>query len=514
MHNRQAVKLWLSSCGLMALACLAAACTQEAPLPPRPNVIILLIDTLRSDRIGAYGAKNMLSPNTDRMAREGFCFEHAIAPCSWTKPSVASLFTGLYPARHGAIGNLTSYTGLCRLEPEHITLGERLKTAGYRTAAVVRNPHITPRYGFDQGFDEFILPDRDGKAVLAQALEWIDDHQTEEPFFLYIHIMDPHLPYTPPDSFREKYIEGQPGEGAFFARDGSPVGIQYWCDQFGSWQPSHPGERFQLEYGSLLGELINDYSESDKAKFQSNLFLDFTGFDDPKLRDRAKYLTSLYNGEVAYTDHSLGVFFEALKKRGLYDRSVMVFTGDHGEGFLEHDKWGHGGDVHAEEINVPLIFHIPMDGKPVQGSSQDTVSLVDIMPTVLDLMGLDLPENVDGISLWPSIREPGKVSLPKRMIFSEVILEWMDQVAAVAEGKKLIRISHTDKKLQWCAYDLEKDPCEKNPIPLEEGGEIMRKLKDAVEKRLSSRRLDFNDRGEISPLSEEELKEMKALGYF
>jgi arylsulfatase A-like enzyme len=488
----------------------------------RPNVIVLVIDTLRADRLGIHGSERGLSPTMDGLGREGFAFYKAVAPSSWTKPSVASLLTGLYPGRHGAVlsplkADVVGYEGLSVLAPSHVTLAERMKEAGYRTAAFVTNPHIIPAYYFDQGFDEFTQPAGKAELLLGKALDWIEQAGEQDGFFLYLHVIDPHTPYFPPEEYWEDYFI-DPGINAPFVRQGDPGEIILWLKYFNEWNPEGPEDRFRFDYEEVIPQIKRMYPEKAKdltpLQVASQVYLDFTGYDDPDLLRRKDCLVGLYEAEIAYSDDSLAAFLQALRQRGVLDDTVLIITGDHGEAFLEHRYWGHGVAVFGEEVNVPLIFHLPPSLGACQGGSDDPVSLVDLYPTVLDLAGLPVPEGIDGCSLRPMI-EQGSTGRPaKGPVHSEAILNGGDFVSAEVRGKKLIRTQRIDGTVDWKYYDLDTDPLEADPLDPEMGADAARALRRSIETLRKGRTATFGDVPEELPLSEEELEQLQALGYF
>jgi len=479
-------------------------------------VIVVLIDTLRSDHVDALGAKKGLSPCMDRLAEQGFLFQRALAPSSWTKPSVASLFTGLYPGRHGAIGTPVSFNGRASaLDPALVTLAEQLKSAGYHTAAFATNPQIIADFHFDQGFDRFVQPAGTAGELLNRALEWIKDRQPGERYFTYLHLIDPHEPYFPPQEFRERYGRKKPGKGALFVREGIPLGIKQWARQFKRWQPPPSGEGFSFDYKPLAGIVEQGFPDLDPKKLHERVFLDFSGMEDPALLDRIDYLTSHYRGEVAYADNALADFVGGLEKLGLLDDILLVVTGDHGETFLEHGNWGHGYALHIEEVDVPLLIRTPGTEGPFKGASNDPVSLVDIYPTVLDFLGLSLPKDLDGTTLGPVIRGEKSKNLASRIVFSELIHEKSDQVAAVRGLKKVIRRVEAKGEVQWQCFDLAVDPQELHPVtPSQQDKQEYLTLGKAIEYRLKMRTLDHEGKGPKEALSEEVMEQMRALGYF
>jgi arylsulfatase A-like enzyme len=478
------------------------------------NVVVLLIDTLRRDRLGHYGYDKGLSPAMDRFAAEGFAFHRAVAPSSWTKPSVASLFTGLYPARHDAIGGPFDYKGLaCALDPDCVTLAERFKEAGYRTAAFITNPHIIPQYHFDQGFDRFIQPAGDADALVDQALAWINEPKEGERFFVYLHLIDPHKPYFPPPDYRERFKKPDPGPGSVFVRKGIPFGLKRWSQQFRSWKPAGPDDRFRFDYDRLADYMERGLPGIDPKTVAEKMYLDFSGFDDPDLKRRADYLSAFYDGEVAYTDDAVGRFLQGLRDRGLYDNAVIVVTADHGEAFFEHGQWGHGEDVHAEKVDIPLLFHVPGPEGPYQGSMDQPVSLVDVYPTLADLLGLPFPADMQGLSLRPWIENPNGTPRADRIVFSEFTNPAIDHVAALWNTKKLIRIKGSHGEVVWRYYDLLTDPAEVNPLSPTDDDTAFVAMKRSIEALIASRPSSGERKGKPTNLPEEILEQLRALGY-
>ena len=310
----------------------APAVTEDAK--PAPLVVVYLVDTLRADHTGPYGYTRDTTPELDAFAKDAVVFDQAIAAASWTKPSVASLFTSLPPGRHRAV-QLRDH-----LDDGVLTLAEMLQARGYATGAAIANSVIyLPAANFQQGFDYFEGlhgdEDRPSKIVEAapvvdRALAWIDARRGL-PTFLYVHTMDPHVPYTPPAPFDAKF-EPHP-------------------------TPEHPGQDPRTDY------------------------------KEPADRER---LMAQYDGEIAYGDLQFGRFLRELKSRGLYDDALIVFLGDHGEEFLDHGKWLHGRSVFDELVRVPLVLKLP--GRRGAGRRiEQQVQVLDVLPTVLESQGLPVP---------------------------------------------------------------------------------------------------------------------------
>jgi len=278
--------------------------------------MVILIDTLRADHLGVYGYSRPTSPNLDKFANENTRFDYAITACPWTPPSVASIFSGLYPASHGWMppDNRNSLkhesTGLA---PELKTIAEVLSSNGYFTGAVSSNPWISPEFNYDQGFEVYeIAPRAQASRVNKLAKDVIKKARASgKPFFTYLHYLDPHDSYDPPTVFR-KYNDTPPGKH---------------------------------EYSPEMQKFLN-----------------------------------LYDGEISYVDSELGQLFAYLKAEGLYDDLAIIVVADHGEQFQEHGDWRHGFQLFNEEVRVPLMIKRPGANVPtVVNSVVSTIDLFPTM---------------------------------------------------------------------------------------------------------------------------------------
>jgi len=344
----------------------------EAPAGAPRTVVLLTVDTLRADRLGE--GSSVPTPAIDALLAESFVFEEARSPSPWTKPSVASILTGVSPLVHGTT------TRRRRLPAELETVAETLRGAGYRTVGLGLNVHLEPVFGFGQGFEEYRFPARDdwGRGVGARvlrglfperypelfpstrsitdlALERVRAH-AGEPLFLWLHLLDPHWPYAPPAEF---------DAGTPSARIGAR-----WGD--------HATVR-SVQAGSLkLGE------------------------------EERRRIRELYDAEVRYADACVGRLVALLKELDLYDDALIAFASDHGEEFWEHGRFEHGHSMYEEVLRVPLAFKLPSasgaPGGPAgpTGSSAATVSTESIVPTLLELCGLEYdPSRFTAPSLAP-----------------------------------------------------------------------------------------------------------------
>lgn len=364
-----------------------AACSALPP-PDRPNIVIYLVDALRRDHLGVYGYDRPVSPRLDAFARSSVVFDRAVAQAPWTRPSVASLFTGLLPPQHGVE---TLDDGL---PPEATTLAERLEAAGYDTAAFVTNVHVSGPLGFDQGFGRFeLFPERPESAgghvpsdtITRAVTGYLDGRTSERPYFAYVHASDPHAPYAPGPAWHERFAPTAP-------RRLSSVEVR----RLGV--PGAPAERRQAA-------------------------------------------VDLYDAEVAFNDDSFGALLDDLEARGDLDRTIVVFTADHGEALGEHGEWEHGASLRAGQIEVPLVIRFP-DGRWAGQRVGDVVGLVDVMPTLLRSLGADVPGGLAGRSLLdlaacPELPRPAAVS-------SHLTLEYLDAAAVVTAEATLVRRQRYD----------------------------------------------------------------------
>lgn len=282
---------------LVSILCLfAALCLSSCSKPPQhPNVIVMVLDTLRADHLGAYGYSRNTSPKLDAFARENRTFLYAVTAAPWTPASVATILTGLYPTSHGMMppNDREAARGASKLNPSLNTLAERFVEAGYSSAALTPNPWMSKEFGYEQGFGEYhyLLRAR-ADVITNNAIEVVDRLRgSSKPFFLYVHYLDPHDPYDPPGEFAGMY------KGAT--------------------------ER-KFSYPAKMADFI-----------------------------------AAYDGEISYMDREIGRFFDHLKANKLWEDAVIVIVGDHGEQFMEHGDHRHGFKLFNEELHVPLMLKAP-----------------------------------------------------------------------------------------------------------------------------------------------------------
>ena len=314
---------------LLGVASWSACAGNGPPAAARPNVVVITIDTLRADRLPAYGYTAVATPAIDRLAREGVRFAAAYSPVPMTLPSHASIFTGLLPGRHGVRDNGSSY-----LAGDQPTMAAAFRAAGYATGAFVSAFVLDSRWGLAQGFDDYFDDfevaagdlnamariQRPGKDTWSRARQWLDA-KSSAPFFLWVHLFDPHTPYDPPEPFKGRY-----------------------------------GGRE-------------------------------------------------YDGEIAYSDSIAGELLAALDAKQLTDRTLIIVLSDHGEGLGDHGEDEHGLLMYDSTLHVPWIMRLP-GAKSAGSVVQQAVSLVDVLPTTLELAQMPVPGGIDGVSRARSIAAP------------------------------------------------------------------------------------------------------------
>lgn len=313
------------------------------------NVIVLLIDTLRADKLTAYQKTYVRTPAFEKFVKESTLFERCQAPSNWTKPSCATVLTGLHPDSHKARGHSSRIASSIKLASEHF------RPLGFTTGAFVANGYLASEFGFNRGWHKYVNYIRENKNtdaenVYKEALGFIAENK-DKPFFTYIQTIDPHVPYDPPEEDLKIY-DARPYEGPVVNRN----------------------------TGNLLEEI--------KRKKVT-------------LNDRdKKRLEALYDGEITYHDRYFGHFLDGLKKLGVLDNTLIVVCSDHGEEFFEHDSVGHGHTLFQELLHVPLVIRSP-GVVPAGIRSIAEVGLADILPTILHSVGADIPNQMEGRDLLP-----------------------------------------------------------------------------------------------------------------
>jgi len=459
----------LAACGLLALVlalCLRVAVpyARAARAAGRPSIILVSIDTLRADRLGAYGSDRGLTPHLDALAREGAVFEQASSAAPWTLPSHVSLFTSMLPFDHHVRWTST------HIDPVRSMLAERFRDAGYRTAAFTGAGYVDSSFGFDQGFDVYENHrevDEGGPARISDhALAWAKE-QGSAPFFLFVHTYEVHSPFT--------HTDHAPRDDA----------------------------------GRLRAPFTNKEVEE---VHQEHLVL------TPAER---RYVTGLYDSDVASADAVIGSLLEALRREGILDRAILVILSDHGEDLWDHDaRWspGHGHTLYQELLHVPLIVRAP-GFVPAGARIRTPVSLLDVAPTLLEMTGLPPEPDHRGRSLDTTLRS-GREPEPKP-VWSESVEFGPDRFALREGDRKMIRTPrpatvHSGARLAAApleVFDLATDPGEARDLSKSLTAPEVRMAVDLghrAERALHARSDEVADAHDLPENLQEQLR---ALGY-
>lgn len=435
-----------------------------------PNVIVVLVDAMRADRLGPYGfVERRTTPNLDAFAAKSVVFERAISQDGWTVPSVASLFTGVYPQTHGVLSfidpkvHLEEYAEgvepvmMDAMSMDHETLAERFAAAGFATAAILKSDVINAGRGFEQGFEHFEFlskkpKDRlDSGAQMTDAtIRWLDGRNgDDQPFFLYLHYMDPHTSYIAPEPFYSKY---------------------------------------STEYDSEL-----DGNHGPIVAFNE------PGSPEPTADDIGKLL-ALYDAEIEYWDTHFGRLMEHIESSGLSDDTIVVVTADHGEAFWEHDMFEHRG-IFQENILVPMIFRVP-GVEPARIG--EWVQMIDIGPTVADLAGVEKGPHWVGLSHADAILSDAPLEV------QSVSSEWANERMLITPDGLKILLGHGEARL----YDLAADPGEEENLATSRLEDFTR-LKELLDERFQKAR-ELKQRFEPTgpaELSPDQIEALQELGY-
>ncbi len=448
----------------LVLVCLASGC---APEPSGPaNLVLLSLDTTRRDHLPFYGYAKDTAPRMAGLAEAGVVFEDATAVNTNTAPAHASMLTGRYPMQHGIERNGQ------RLRDDLPTLAGILAARGYETAAFISGWTLTRHTGLDRGFAHYDQALREERRRAAEhtidaTLAWVEARAAgEAPFFLFVHLFDPHWAYAPPEADAQHFLSGR----AFTT---SP-------------ETRPPG-------------LAADFALSDSE---------------------VEEIVARYDGEIAYADRHLGRLLDALAERGLAENTLVVFTSDHGE-TLHERAWvfDHGSRVYDEQVRIPLVMRLP--GAKRAGSRVDApVSQVDLLPTVLDVLGIAPPPDLPGRSWVPLLDAVSSVDR-ERPVFAHARPE-ADRVPEVASplvpsglvsmvrvpGAKWIEYPTPDG-FRGQLFDLTDDPGETRDV-----ADARPAMVTSLRAKLAAfRRATGSDRKEPAPLTPEVEEALRELGY-
>jgi arylsulfatase A-like enzyme len=464
------------------------AVENSGDLKGKPNILWIVMDTVRADHLSCYGYYRDTTPNIDEIASEGILFENAISAAPWTPPSHASMFTGMFPSRHG-------------MDAEHMwldedfqTVAEVLRLHGYRTFAYSNNPHIDPTRNLSQGFDtlevtqggklkagsqltdllkateikiiiqNYLLMDDGARRTNEVVKKWISDaHQEETPFFVFINYMEAHARYHPPESYAMPYL------------------------------PEDVNMAEAMSVGKGLLPYITGRVEYDAEDFE--------------------ILRALYDGEISYLDFKMGQLFDYMEELKILDNTILIIAADHGENFGEHHLVQHAFCVYDTLLHVPLIIRYPASFEAgIRVDEQ--VQLTDIFPTLLDITGIDWNEK--GLLQGRSLVKGGQESESAFAIAEYAI--WIQEIKKLAEDYRKFDISKYARRLKtvrteefkyiWASdgrdelYNIRQDP-----------GELDNIIEDEPEKAMEMRALLVSWLNSFEPYRPEAALQVQQLDY-
>lgn len=484
--------LALSQSLLAAIAlipCLTACSDSQASPPRCKGVVVILVDTLRADRLSCYGHSLGTSPQIDAVASEGILFERCYSQSNWTKPSVASIFTGLYPRQHGVIigseiinneGEVEKLTkevrnmGAFPLPDDLPLLAESMARRGYNNFGVIENHHVNKGQGFNRGFVSYDFS-RPGHPLFQQKLEAAAE--TDSPYFGYFHTIGPHAPYNQDEN-----------EGFAPYRD-----------------------RFAI-YESAFDFKGHDYKKAGSAVTEGDV-MQARGY---------------YDAEVAYFDgEHVGPILDWLRDSGNYDDTLIIITADHGESLYEYEDWAHGHALHEEVIRVPLIVKMPRGypSLPAGTRIDEVVETIDLFPTLCEFVDIAAPESIQGESLLPLLRGDRATDPTAFAVSEHAIVSTTEVLAAsvqtrdskfierypVEAGRHVLDLAFETDSTEFL-FEIGSPESERTDL-LDERPELAASLKEKLHSRVGTTHVIQREPLQMKALSASEIQDLRALGY-
>ncbi len=434
----------------LVLLC-APSCSRPSAPPPRPNVLLVVIDTLRADRLPFYGCERDSAPFLGELAKQSRVFESAWSAAPWTVPAMASLMTSVYPFQHGLVDGFDIWapeeelaeSPVNKLPGELETVPELFKSRGYRTFGVSANVMVGFELGFDGGFDRFVsLRDMDAATVNATLSGWreeILDPGATEPWFVYLHYFDPH----------DNYNQREP-----------------WFDVEGLEAPDlDSASRFARFRAEIRLEEKEDPEYAEELARMSEHFIERAEGEKPPEEAPSAAIDRMlaaYDSEIRYLDEYLRELFAQLDPNG---NAAVIVTADHGEEFLDHGEFGHGQSLYNELVRVPLLLHLPGPDHPT-GRVSAHVSTMDVLPTCRELLGAPPSPRDQGRSLLGARRADRTVCSARLNWSAPASEDDADGAApeeefAVVSGRDKLVFSDAGNRSVYRLFDLAEDPGER-----------------------------------------------------
>ena len=435
---------------------LSCSSAPEAP-PPKPDIVVVVIDTLRADHLSLYGHGRKTSPFMDELGRSGTWFHRGYASSGWTLPSMASLLSGLYPHQH-LVGRLAFRgTEFGKLDSAITTLPEALKAEGYGTAAVVNNTFMAPAFELNQGFDSYDyqgasnVEHRTAVETSDLGLAWLDNQSS--PSFLFLHFMEPHLNY------------------------------EATAPHLGRFSKENP-EAEALKLGDLVGKSHRH---------------------TPPSADVQEHVRQRYDEEIRVADDGIRHLVEQLKARGRWKNTALIITSDHGEEFWDHGGFEHGHTLMGELTRVPLIA--AGGAAPKHGRVDAVVEHVDLVAGLLAMGGASVPEGLLGTNLW-AIAD-GSAKDHDNTALSENILYGPPKVSMVDANARLEFDFESSRGALWT---VDPDGVERKPVPRDQTATVGPSLSEAITK-VRGNMMPIEGVGGVTIGDWEMFNQLRSLGY-
>ncbi|MEN8163643.1 MAG: sulfatase [Acidobacteriota bacterium] len=532
MKHLTALKM-LSAAGLVAVsvAGLAGGCGLRPPTdhPEIRRVILVVVDTLRGDHLACAGGP-VATPNLDALAARGVRFSQARTHIPITGPSHSSLFTGLLPSEHGVLNNTQI------LAEGFETLPEVAQADGMRTAAFISLGVLRDQFGLNQGFDSYDQRfeyswERNAGQIGDAVVPWLEEVEDRESFLVWAHYSDPHAPYAAPGrSFAKCRLLVDGEEVAEFQADGQTISVPATLTDGRCVVTLDYAEDCDVRPKTLVVKGIRTVPRSCRIEpteglydtqqtreiyharlpAQMEIVAEKSKIEDIEIRLSIKHWLTHdearreYGFEVEYVDREIGRLVAALERRGWVDDTLIIFTADHGEGIGDHGLVGHIDQLYDSLLHVPLIMVAP--GFLPEGRVVDQpVSLVDIFPTIAELVGFSHPEGIRGRSLIPLMEPGGKLPAVPHVALTARPQADSDLEAVVVDGWKLIRKRVTG---EVALFNLDADPGELMDLAPEFPEDVDR-LNRILDEYLAS----SVSTGAWAELDDESRSRLEALGY-
>ncbi|MCG3125324.1 MAG: Multifunctional alkaline phosphatase superfamily protein [Phycisphaerae bacterium] len=440
--------------------------------------MLIVVDTLRADRVGLYGNRAGHTPAIDAIGAEGVVFERCIATAPWTQPSIASLLCSRFPTVHGVVRYGENMAAAMKgdeqinaLKDDFTTIVERMRSAGYQTAGFSVNPFVVARFGYAQGFDHFdskFSLKAPGRELNRRVAAWLTTRDASKPALLYLHYMDVHGPYNAARELMQPLVDA--------------------AENLPQRERMEPAELERLDY-LFWQARIDEAAKFDEQRWYKD------------------YWRARYDAGVREADAAIAELRGLLADAGIWESAYVILTADHGESLCEHGFWDHGFTMSHHELHVPLVLRWP-DVLPAGRRISEPVSLIDLAPTLAAQLRCEPIPAAQGDSLLPAIFEPEPAE--RRPLFAESVKRGPEQVALYLGDWKLVAVGEPPA---FQLFHLAEDPGEMHDLAALRG-ELVVEFRRILDLHVAANREAAA--GRVAPrvtISADERRNLEALGY-